>query len=43
MITPIQLIRKILGSIILFFNWLFSPKGVERETEQQAKIDELTK
>ncbi len=32
------IIRKILGSIILFFNWLFSPKGVEREEGEQQKI-----
>lgn len=43
MITPLQLIRKILGSLILFFNWLFSPKGIEREAEEQSQIDEKTK
>lgn len=36
------IIRKILGSIILFFNWLFSPKGVEREESEQQKIDKST-
>ncbi len=36
------IIRKILGSIILFFNWLFTPKGVVREQEEQQKIDTLT-
>lgn len=36
------IIRKILGSIILFFNWLFTPKGVSREQEEQQKIDVTT-
>ncbi len=36
------IIRKILGSIILFFNWLFTPKGVAREQEEQQKIDAST-
>ena len=36
------IIRKILGSIILFFNWLFTPKGVTREQEEQQKIDVST-
>jgi glutaredoxin len=36
------IIRKILGSIILFFNWLFTPKGVTREQEEQQKIDVTT-
>ncbi len=36
------IIRKILGSIILFFNWLFTPKGVTREQEEQQKVDVST-
>ena len=36
------IIRKILGSIILFFSWVFTPKGVERETETQSKINKQT-
>jgi hypothetical protein len=36
------IIRKILGSIILFFNWLFTPKGVKREESKQATVDKET-
>ena len=36
------IIRWLLGSLILFFNWLFTPRGVKRETEAQAAIDEQT-
>jgi len=36
------IIRKILGSIILFFNWLFTPKGIKREGAEQQKIDAST-
>lgn len=33
-------IRWILGAIILFVDWLFTPKGPKRNAEQQAKVDE---
>jgi glutaredoxin len=36
------MIRWILGSLILFFNWIFTPKSVQRDSEQQAGIDEQT-
>ena len=36
------IVRKIIGSIILFFNWLFSPKGVIRAEDKQAEIDGKT-
>ena len=36
------MIRWILGSLILFFNWIFTPKTVQRDSEQQAGIDEQT-
>lgn len=36
------IIRKILGSIILFLNWVFTPKGIKRESEVQKQIDEQT-
>lgn len=36
------MIRWILGSLILFFNWIFTPKSVQRDFEQQAGIDEQT-
>lgn len=35
-----KIVRLILGRIILLLNFLFSPRGVKRSTEQQAKVDE---
>ena len=32
-------IRWILGRLILLFDWLFQPKGVERDPELQSKFD----
>ena len=37
-----QIIRAILGALILFFNWVFTPRGVKRNAETQAKIDQQT-
>ena len=37
-----QVIRWILGSMILFFNWVFTPKSIKRDAELQAKIDQKT-
>lgn len=34
-----QIIRWILGRIILFFNWVFTPKSIKRDAELQAEID----
>jgi len=36
------IIRKIIGSVILFFNWVFTPKSIKRSFELQSKIDEKT-
>jgi glutaredoxin len=36
------IIRWILGSLILTFNWLFTPRGVKRSADAQAGIDEQT-
>ena len=36
------IIRRILGAIILFFDWLFTPKGVQREAALQNEIDTRT-
>jgi glutaredoxin len=36
------IIRWLLGSLILFFNWLFTPRGVKREADVQAAIDAQT-
>ncbi len=33
------IIRLILGKLILFFNWAFPPKGIQRRPKQQAQID----
>jgi glutaredoxin len=33
------IIRWLLGSLILFFNWLFTPRGIKRDPELQAQID----
>ncbi len=35
-------IRFILGRIILFFNWLFSPRSLARPADAQARVDRLT-
>lgn len=37
-----QLIRLILGKIILFYNWAFSPRTIQRDAAAQAAIDEQT-
>ena len=37
-----QIIRLILGRLILLFNWLFKPRGTKREPGLQAVIDEQT-
>ncbi len=34
------IIRAILGSLILFFNWVFTPRGVKRTEELQTQIDQ---
>ena len=37
-----QLIRLILGKLILFFNWVFSPRSIQRDAATQAAINEQT-
>ena len=37
-----RIIRLILGKLILFFNWVFSPRGTQRDPEIQAGIDAQT-
>jgi glutaredoxin len=37
-----RIIRLILGKLILFFNWAFPPRGIKREPELQAQIDQQT-
>ena len=36
------IIRKLLAAIILFLNWLFTPKSLERDTNLQQAIDKQT-
>ena len=36
------IVRRLLGSIILFFNWVFTPRSIRRNAESQAQIDEQT-
>ena len=36
------IIRWFLGSLILFFNWVFTPRGIKREAEVQTAINEQT-
>lgn len=36
------IIRLILGKLILLFNWLFTPRSITRDAEQQALIDGQT-
>ena len=36
------IIRLILGRLILLFNWVFTPKSIRREPEQQSKVNEQT-
>ncbi len=37
-----RIIRLILGKVILFVNWLTTPRSIERDPEHQASIDQLT-
>ncbi|NMP17292.1 glutaredoxin [Thalassotalea sp. Y01] len=36
------LIRFILGRLILLFNFIFSPKSVQRDSDSQQKLDQTT-
>ena len=35
-------IRWLLGSIILFFDWVFTPKGIKRDAAVQQQVDRET-
>jgi glutaredoxin len=37
-----RVIRLVLGKLILFFNWLFTPRSVKRDAMSQTSIDEQT-
>jgi glutaredoxin len=34
--------RLILGKLILFFNWVFTPRSIQRDPERQASVDQQT-
>jgi len=38
----LSFIRGAVGALILFFDWVFTPRGVKRETEIQAEVDAQT-
>ena len=33
------IVRAILGALIIFLNWVFTPKSIKREASEQAAID----
>lgn len=35
-------IRWVLGSLILFFDWVFTPKGIKRDAQVQEQVDNET-
>ena len=37
-----RIIRWFLGALILFFNWVFTPKSISREQGEQASVDNET-
>jgi len=38
-----RIIRFILGTLILFFDWLTTPRGIKRPEEKQSAVDEQTR
>ncbi len=37
-----KIIRVVLGALILFFDWVFTPRGLKRDAETQSNIDTQT-
>jgi glutaredoxin len=37
-----KIVRKIVGALILFFNWVFSPSSMTRDRDAQSRIDTAT-
>ncbi len=37
-----KVVRWILGKIILFLDWLFTPRSIQRKPEEQKKIEQQT-
>jgi len=38
----VKVVRWILGKIILFLDWLFTPRSIQRKPEDQKKIEQQT-
>jgi len=38
-----KIVHAIVGPVLLFMDWLTTPKGIERQTGDQQRIDEKTK
>ncbi|NIB44633.1 glutaredoxin [Pseudomaricurvus alkylphenolicus] len=36
------IVRAILGSLILFFDWVFTPRGIKRDMDAQKQLDAQT-
>ena len=34
-----SVIHKIVGALILFFDWIFTPRSIKRDAQQQAEVD----
>jgi len=39
----LRVLRWAMGVLILFLNWVFTPRGIKRETEIQEQVDAQTK
>ncbi|TDG11664.1 glutaredoxin [Seongchinamella unica] len=37
-----RIIRLVLGKLILFFNWVFTPRSIKRDPAAQAVVDQQT-
>jgi len=37
-----KIVRAILGALILFFDWVFTPRGIKRNAGDQADVDSQT-
>ncbi|MCJ8314860.1 MAG: glutathione S-transferase N-terminal domain-containing protein [Saccharospirillaceae bacterium] len=38
-----KFIRVVLGALILFFNWVFTPRSIKRSSELQQQVDKNVK
>ncbi|MEZ4704888.1 MAG: glutathione S-transferase N-terminal domain-containing protein [Bdellovibrionota bacterium] len=38
-----KIVRNILGQLLLFLDWVFSPKPIKRDSQKQADVDQITK